>query len=200
MTRLALIFLAFIAVAIVAARCDPPARAQEHDPPRWPIPLANYSTSSNSSPAQPITPTATVALPTATDWPTLTPAPTEAPRCSVTVYWQVAAGRSVNLYQRPPGTFGPWNWFLSVDGDFPATGIPLDSDIEVLAVVPGPTNTPWNTPEPETATPTPLPTQTPWVVVVTATTEPTGTVPPTATARPLSPVLLPVAVKPRARR
>lgn len=213
--RAILTIMALMFIAIMAIRgCGPDdAFAREADPPRPPqhqggggqqAPTANYSTSSNSSPAQPVTPTATVALPTATDWPTLTPAPTEAPRCSVTVYWLVAAGRSVNLYQRPAGTFGVWDWFLSIDGDFPATGIPLDSGIEVLADVPGPTNTPWPTLEPDTPTPdasaTHLPTQTPWVIVVTATPEPTGTAPPTATARPLAPVLLPVVVRPRVRR
>lgn len=149
------------------------------------------------TPTDVATPTATVVLPTATDFPTPSPAPTQPTACAVMVYWAVAPGRIVHLSQRPLGSMAKWNWFMSIAGDFPVTGIPLYGDLEFLAEVPGPTATFWSTDEPSTETPTAAPSQTPWII--TATPVATATAPPTASATATRAVLLPVVVKPRRR-
>lgn len=79
-----------------------------------------------------------------------------------------------------------------------AGGWRFDDGWTYIVDIPGPTATIWPTPEDDTPTPEPLPTQTPWVV--TATAEASGTAPPTASATATRAVLLPVVVRPRARR
>ena len=119
-----------------------------------------------------------------------TPEPTQAPACAVLTHWSVEPGALAVIEARTWGSTGPFNPFMVIREQWPLPAVPLYGEYEYLMSVPGPTLTVVPTPH---DTRTPEPTQTPWVVVVTATPEPT------ATARPLAPVLLPLAAKPRRR-
>ena len=167
MTRLALIILGFLAVDILAARCDRPAHA-EPDPPRRPIPLA---------------------------------APRQAGPLAL---FAVGEGRWVWITRRKDDApIGATPEFVGAIYGEQAGGFRYEAGWTYMHDIPGATATIWPTFEPSTETPTPEPTQTPWVIVVTATPEPTQppteTAVPTATGTPNA-AFLPVVVRPRVRR
>lgn len=179
--------LALLAAAVVGlgvlAECRGDALAMP-DPPR---PPQRYD-----APGPPPTPVVT-------PYPWLTPVALSA--CGVQAWWYVAEGRTVHVFGRPVGTSGKWDWRWTLEGGtlLQPVGIQFTADEEWLLDVTGATATIWPTVDPDTPTPSPVATQTPWLVVVTATPEPTGTAPPAASPEPTRAVVLPVVLRPRAR-